>query len=78
MVKAPFYYFLEMAKNSIYPLNNNNFCAQYKFYITLNFFRRYPLKPSFEDFNQTDAFTKNSLNMYKRAKEIRQVSTNFY
>ena len=45
---------------------------------SLNFFIKYPLKPSFEDFYQTDSFTKNSLNMFKRSKEIRRVSTNFF
>jgi hypothetical protein len=39
---------------------------------------KYPFKPSFEDFYQTNNFTKNSVNMFKRSKEIRAVSTNFF
>lgn len=77
-LKAPYYYFIEMSNKYIHTENDNFFCIQYKISINLNFFKKYPLKPSFEDFYQTDAFTKNSLNMFKRSKEIRKVSTNFY
>lgn len=64
--------------NKFIPSEENIFCPKYKFSSTVTFFNKYPLKPSFEDFYQTDAFTKNSLNMFKRSKEIRKVSTNFY
>lgn len=77
LLKAPFFYFLEMS-NKFIPSEENIFCPKYKFSSTVTFFNKYPLKPSFEDFYQTDAFTKNSLNMFKRSKEIRKVSTNFY
>ena len=44
----------------------------------LNFFFKYPFKPTFEDFYINNSFTKKSLNMFKRSKEIRKISTNFF
>jgi NADH dehydrogenase/NADH:ubiquinone oxidoreductase subunit G len=78
VLKSPFFFFFEMSNQYINLNKNNFFCNQYNIVATLNFFQKYPLKPSFEDFYQTDAFTKNSLNMFKRSKEIRKVSINFY
>ena len=78
VIKAPFFYFIEMSNKFIDINSNYLLCLQYKITANLNFFKKYPFKPSFEDFYQTDSFSKNSLNMFKRSKEIRKISTNFY
>jgi hypothetical protein len=76
--KSAFLFFIEMSKKFVIFEKNQFFFSTNFFTNSLAFFEKYPLKTSFEDFYQTDAFTKNSLNMFKRSKEIRKLSTNFF
>jgi len=75
-LKSPFFFFIEMT-NKFGNFNKSYYNHNLPL-ISLNFFMKHPLKSSFEDFYQTDAFTKSSLNMFKRSKEIRKTSTNFF
>jgi hypothetical protein len=74
---SPFAFFNEKS-DIFFPMSNHVSLFNCWYNQNLNFFRKYPLKSSFEDFYQTDSFTKNSLNMFKRSKEIRKISTNFF
>lgn len=76
--KSAFLFFIEMSKKFVSFEKTQFFFSSNFFTNSLEFFWKYPLKTSFEDFYQTDAFTKNSLNMFKRSKEIRKLSTNFF
>ena len=77
-INSSFFFFIEMCNKFVSMKTSKNEFNQNLSTSSLNFFIKYPLKPSFEDFYQTDSFTKNSLNMFKRSKEIRRISTNFF
>jgi hypothetical protein len=49
-----------------------------QFIFFVNFFKKYPFKPIFEDFYRAGNLTKNSVLMYKRSKELRSCSNNFF
>jgi len=73
-----FFYFFEMCDQLLYIKMGEFYFSPIICLDSISTFIKYPLKPSFEDFYQTDAFTRNSLNMLKRSKELRKVSTNFF
>jgi hypothetical protein len=75
-LKSPLFFFIEMPNK--FGSNNKGYYNRSLPLVSLKFFMKHPLKSSFEDFYQTDAFTKSSLNMFKRSKEIRKASTNFF
>ena len=74
---SAFYFYIEMCTHRK-QINNFLFSNSFLYFDSLNFFIKYPIKPSFEDFYQTNSFTKNSLNMLKRSKEIRTNAINFF
>jgi len=76
--KSAFLFFIEMSKKFVISEKGQSILSPNFHDNSFAFFFKYPLKTSFEDFYQTDAFTKNSLNMFKRSKEIRKLSTNFF
>ncbi len=72
-----FYFFIEMS-NQFIIIDNNILNSPTVSTLYSNFFNKSIHKPLIEDFYQTNLFTKNSLNMFKRSKEIRTGSTNFF
>lgn len=73
---SSFFFFFEMASCNF---KNGFNLVQYTdlFSIEINFFQKMPIKPIFENYYQTNSFTKNSLSMYKKAKDMRLTITNF-
>jgi hypothetical protein len=72
-----FNYFIEMSQGFV-TIDSHKFSAASSYIAGSQKISKYPFKPSFEDFYQTNNFTKNSVNMFKRSKEIRAISTNFF
>jgi len=74
---STFSYFIEMSQGFV-TFDSHIFNLPVFFASSSQRVNKYPFKPSFEDFYQTNNFTKNSVNMFKRSKEIRTISTNFF